>query len=272
MNTTPHDNALSPRALLPFFLIMFGISWGIVALYICLPDLTSRLFGELTGRHPLFYLVVSSPAIAAYILVARHNGMAGVRRFTSRLLLWRCSPGWTTFLLLGVPLPFLAGAALGGTWPTDPFPFGSAWGYLTALFFMAIKGPVEEFGWRGFALPLLQRRLAPIWASLLLGMVWGFWHLPAFFLSGVPQSNWAFVPFFFGAVALSVIVTPLFNQSKGSILLAALFHLQLINPIWPDAQPWDTVFFVITAVIIVWLNRSTMFTRANAVVDVIPEA
>ena len=43
---------------------------------------------------------------------------------------------------------------------------------------------------------------------------------------------------------LAVIVTPLFNSSRGSILLPALFHLQVINPIWPDAQPWDTLFFV----------------------------
>ncbi|MCK7511306.1 MAG: CPBP family intramembrane metalloprotease [Desulfobacterales bacterium] len=66
--------------------------------------------------------------------------------------------------------------------------------FFTAMFFMAIKGPVEEFGWRGFALPLLQRKMAPIWAGLLLGIIWGFWHLPAFLLSGTPQSAWSFTP------------------------------------------------------------------------------
>jgi membrane protease YdiL (CAAX protease family) len=47
--------------------------------------------------------------------------------------------------------------------------------------FAAIKGPVEEFGWRGLALPLLQRKFAPFWASLILGGIWGFWHLPVDF-------------------------------------------------------------------------------------------
>jgi uncharacterized protein len=89
---------------------------------------------------------------------------------------------------------------------------------------MAIKGPVEEIGRRGLALPLFQRRFSPIWASLILGMIWGIWHLPAFLLSGTPQSAWSFTPFFVGAVAISVIVTPMFNHSCGSIFLPALFH------------------------------------------------
>lgn len=45
--------------------------------------------------------------------------------------------------------------------------------------------------------------------------------------------------FFLGSVAVSIILTPMFNKSGGSILLAALFHFQLNNPLWPDAQPSD---------------------------------
>lgn len=63
--------------------------------------------------------------------------------------------------------------------------------------------------------------------------VWGFWLLPAFLLSGTPQSEWSFAAFFLSAVAISVIVMPLFNQPRGSILLPALLHFQLINPIRP---------------------------------------
>jgi membrane protease YdiL (CAAX protease family) len=140
-----------------------------------------------------------------------------------------------------------------------------------ALLLVAIKGPIEEFGWRGLALPLLQRKFAPMWAALILGIVWGFWHLPAFLLSGTQQSAWSFTPFFAGTVAISLIVTALFNASRGSILLPALMHFQLINPIWPDAQPYDTFFFVAAAVLVVWFNRKAMFSRERAVMEVIPK-
>jgi uncharacterized protein len=73
-------------------------------------------------------------------------------------------------------------------------------------------------------------------------------------------------------VAISVIVTPMFNQSRGSILLPASFHFQLINPLWPDAQPHDTYLFVVAAVLVVFFNRNTMFTREGAVTEVIPKA
>jgi hypothetical protein len=71
-------------------------------------------------------------------------------------------------------------------------------------------------------------------------------------------------------MCLSVIVTPLFNASRGSILLPALFHFQAINPLWPDAQPYDTWFFLVVAIIIVWLNRQTMFTRSGSSTVVVP--
>jgi uncharacterized protein len=118
-------------------------------------------------------------------------------------------------------------------------------------------------------LPLLQRRFAPLWSGLILGVIWGFWHLPAFLLSGTPQSAWSFTPFLMGSIAISVIVTPLFNASRGSILLPLLVHFQLNNPLWPNAQPYDTLFFVTAAAVVVWLNRKTMFRRVSAVTDVI---
>lgn len=124
--------------------------------------------------------------------------------------------------------------------------------------------------WRGLALPLLQRRLAPLWAALLLGVVWGVWHLPAFWLSGTPQSGWGFTPFLVGSVCLSVIVTPLFNAARGSILLAVLYHFQANNPLWPDAQAYDTVVLVFVAAAVVWLNRHTMFARGAGSTVVIP--
>lgn len=143
-------------------------------------------------------------------------------------------------------------------------------GILWAMVLMAIKGPIEEFGWRGFALPLLQRRYTPFVAALVVGVVWGFWHFPAFLLSGAPQAGWSFPAFFTGSIALSVIMTPMFNAFRGSILLPALFHFQLINPVWPDAQPYDTLGFVIAAAVVCWINRASVFSHGGGEITVIP--
>ncbi|MGF1602530.1 MAG: CPBP family intramembrane glutamic endopeptidase [Thermosynechococcaceae cyanobacterium] len=256
-------------SLAPFLLITFGVAWGILGLFILLPKPMVAMFGELTGQHPLFFLAVYAPAIAAFIVITYHAGAGGLRRYLSRLLLWRCSLAWYVFLIIGIPLLFFSGSVLKGNLFTEPFPFSSVQSLFMALAFTAIKGPIEEFGWRGLALPLLQRRFSPIWAGLILGVIWGFWHLPAFLLSGTPQSAWSFTPFFVGSIALSIIVTALFNESGGSILLPALFHFQVNNPIWPDAQPYDTFLFAIAAVLVAWFNRKSMFRKAVAVTDVI---
>lgn len=259
-------------SLVPFLLIAFGLAWGILALFIFFPDEAAGLFGRLTGQHPLFYLAVYAPAIAACIVIIYHTGTGGFLRFLSRLLIWRSSPAWYAFVIAGIPLLFYAGSALKGNLFSEPFPFSSLQALPGALLFAGIKGPVEELGWRGFALPLLQRKFTPLSAALILGLIWGFWHLPAFLLSGMQQNEWSFVPFLAGTVAISVIMTPLFNASRGSILLPAFVHFQFMNPLWPDAQPYDSIFVVAAAVLIVWFNRNTMFTKEHAFTEIAPRA
>jgi len=259
------------KNLLPYLFIVFGITWGIVALLILFPDQLSAVFGELSMKNPLFILAVYAPAIAAFALVIRHSGLPGLRRYLSRLLLWRVHWGWYAFILAGIPMLFYGGAALKGNLFSASFPFENWYELFPALAFMLILGPIEEFGWRGLALPLLQQRYMPICAGLILGAIWGIWHLPAFYLSELPQSAWSFFPFFIGSIALGVIVTPLFNASGGSILLPLLLHWQLINPVFPDAAPHDTVFFVAAAVYATIVNRATMFSREAAVTEVIPD-
>ena len=68
---------------------------------------------------------------------------------------------------------------------------------------------------------------------------------------------------------MSVILTPLFNASRGSLLISALFHFQMMNPIFPDAQPWDMLIFIIAAALVVWLNRHTMFKRGTGITEVL---
>ena len=77
------------------------------------------------------------------------------------------------------------------------------------------------------------------------------------------------VPSFVGLIAITVIMTPLFNTSRGSLLIAIPYHLNIMNPIFPDAQPWDSFLLAIVAVVTVFLNRRQMFHRGSGVTEVL---
>ena len=261
-------DGMTMRTLGVFVALAFALTWGLAALLVLFPAELEAAFGELSYTNPLFILAVYSPGIAAVFLVWLRCGFVGLMRFFRRLTLWRMPVAWWVFLAVGVPAIFYLGAAIKGT-AFEPLPFPSWYELLPALALALFIGPIEEFGWRGLAMPLLQRKLAPIWAALVLGVIWAAWHIPAFLLGGTPQSSWSFPAFFIGVVAISVIMTPMFNAAGGSLLIPVLFHFQVNGPAWPDAQPWDTVVYVLAAGIVVLLNRRTMFRRGGGATDVL---
>ena len=259
---------MKTKTLIPFFAITFGLTWGISVLLFIFYDQIVAIFGEINMTNPLFILLVYSPGFTGLFLVWRHYGLKGLRSFFQRLTLWRAPVAWWLFLSLGIPIIVYSGAAIKGT-ANEPFPFSTWYQVFLAMAIAFFIGPIEEFGWRGLALPLLQRKFSPFWAGLILGCIWAVWHIPAFLGSGTPQSAWDFGPYFVGIVAMSIILTPLFNTTRGSLLISALFHFQMMNPAFPDAQPWDILLFVISAVVIVWLNRHTMFQHGTGITKVL---
>jgi membrane protease YdiL (CAAX protease family) len=265
--------AMGTKTLLSFLALTFGLSWVPMALFMLFADRFTAMFGEMSSTNPVFLLAVYAPGLAGIFLVWHHYGLKGLGSFFRRLLLWRAPLQWWLFLLLGIPVIVYTAAAIKGT-VNNPFPFMPWYMVFPALFQSLLLGPMgEEFGWRGLALPLLQRRFSPFWASLILGVVWAVWHAPAFFMSGTPQSGWSIGPFFVGLIAITLILTPLFNAARGSLLIPILYHLNMMNPIFPEAQPWDNLLFAIAAVVIVFLNRRQMFQRGSGVVEVVgPEA
>ncbi|MDJ0639985.1 MAG: type II CAAX endopeptidase family protein [Paracoccaceae bacterium] len=258
------------HALIGFFVLTFAITWGVVGMYIVAPDWASSRLGEISGSHPLFFLATWAPAIAAFALVAFYGGVTGFKSFLGRLFMWRGSPMWAVFILIGIPVVFMIGSLMKGGPLVAPLPPEGAGAMVAVLFLMLFLGPIEEFGWRGVAQPILQRHVAPLWAGAVIGVIWGVWHLPAFFLSGTVFAGWNFFPFLVGNITLAILVTPIFNAGRGGLLWPLLFHWQLINPFWADAQPYDTWLLVVVACVVVWWNRETMLHRADAVTEVIP--
>jgi uncharacterized protein len=251
-----------------FLVLTFALTWGLAGLFFLFPEPFTAIFGEPGLTNPVVILAIYAPGIVGVSLVGWNYGWKGLGSFFKRLSLWRMPLGWWLFLILGIPAVVYTGAALKGTL-NDPLPFSAWYEALPALALALVLGPIEEFGWRGLALPRLQRRFSPFWAGLILGCIWALWHVPSFFISGMPQTAWAVGPYFMGIIAISVILTPMFNDSRGSLLVAILYHFQMMNPLFPDAQPWDNLLFVLVAVIVVIVQRRKMFRLDSGVKNVL---
>lgn len=265
MKTQPQ---MTNKTLYAFIAITFGLTWGLASSIMMFSDLLPAGLAEMNMGNPLFLIAVYSPGIAGIFLVWRKFGLKGLGSFMRRVTLSKASIWWWLLVILGIPAIMYGGAAIKGS-IYDPFPFSPWYQVIPALGLALILGPVEEFGWRGLALPLLQRKFAPFWAGLILGAIWMVWHLPAFVLGGSVQSGWSFAPFFAGGVASSIIFTAMFNDTRGSLLFAVLLHLQMNNPIWPDAQPWDNLLLAVLAIVVLWFSRHKMFQRGNAVTNIL---
>jgi len=178
----------------------------------------------------LVFVAVYAPNIAAIVVSAGTEGVAGVRELLSRLFRWRVGIWWYVVVLVGIPALSLCARVLAAALIGGPIAihFPSARGLLLAILGAVFldPGPLgEELGWRGYALPRLMVGRSALSAAVILGLIWGAWHLPAFLLPGMPQSRIAIVPFMIGSVAVSILMTWVYNSTGGSVLLTILMHL-----------------------------------------------
>jgi membrane protease YdiL (CAAX protease family) len=176
---------------------------------------------------------VFGPSIAGIITIAVSKGREGLRNLLKSLLRANTGIKWWLLALLvpgGIALMAIAVSfLLGGQPPAFTF-FKEEW-YFAPVFFIVtiIGGPLgEEIGWRGFALPHLQQRRSAIFASIVIGVIWGVWHLPQFFTPGTVHHTMgiSYMPLFvLGEIALSVFMSWIFNNTRCSLLLGGLiFH------------------------------------------------
>ncbi len=103
----------------------------------------------------------------------------------------------------------------------------SEWYLPLILFFIFIPfSPLwEEIGWRGFLLPILQSKFHPLVAAVILGLIWGIWHIPMYLVHNPEGSRTGLflIYFIIGTVPLTVLFVWLFNCSKGSLLITIVF-------------------------------------------------
>jgi membrane protease YdiL (CAAX protease family) len=170
------------------------------------------------------------PLLAAVLLTSLTSGWSGLKDLGARLVRWRVSPRWylvvllTPLLFQGVGLFFFS---LVSGQPITLAPDRLPWLELLAFFpllFLGFDGLGEEVGWRGFALPGLLARHSPLVSSLILGVLWGFWHLGYALAPGGFLSETSFYLVVVNTVGLAILHTWIFAHVRGSIFIAILFH------------------------------------------------
>jgi len=209
-----------------FFVLTYAISW-----LLWLPSVlrSNGIYDlpEIVGLAGMF--AVLGPTIAAFILVGRESGKAGMGWLLRRAIATGFSKRWWLPTLLLMPIIGLLTAAvlrLLGTELPDWTAPSLITALVTAITILFIGGGLEEFGWRGYALDKMQNGNNALIASLVLGFFWGLWHLPLFFMEGTTQAE-AAIPiweFIIQIMVLSVLFTWLYNNTGGSLLVAILFH------------------------------------------------
>ena len=208
--------------LVAFFVLSYALMYGTLFGYMLF--VPGRPMEEWSL---VWFLSVFSPTVSASVVSWSIGGFDEVKRLLSGFTRWNVGFRWyaaATFLLVGPLMIALAYVALGNV------PLGLAAGMtvpalLFRVFTQLIAGPAsEEAGWRGFALPRLEAKYSALRSSLILGVIWTFWHLPLFFLTGQTQVGIP-LPFYLAlVVTLTVYMTWLYNNTRGSLVITTLAH------------------------------------------------
>jgi len=271
--------------LLSYFTIAYLFTWALVV-----PITLSQMgLGFFSLPEPLLFIFLlastySGPLPAALIMVSMLDGKEGRRQLWRRVFQWRVGFNWYLLVLIVYPVVFLAGLtlylgvapwlALVENWQlifTSYFP--------VALIGILFPGLGEEPGWRGFALPRLQELYGPLFGTLILAVLHGFWHLPVYFIPGAilegPFNLTQFVANTCLLITLTVFWTWLFNRADQSVFFAMFVHgasnatsgfipqleLEISDP-WFGFKTWA----VVIALLIVF-TRGGLGYRSSAKMD-----
>jgi uncharacterized protein len=192
----------------------------------------------------LYVLGGLGPTLAAFVAVIATPGEGSLSEYRGRLFRWRVHPVWYFVTFLMPPLVIWALEYV-SVWlspqrlmvpPLEPL------ARVAVLFpLMIVGGGLEELGWRGVAQPALEGRLGRIPACAIVGVIWAAWHLPLFFINGVPQFGSSIPRFAFDVLSNAFLLGWLYSNTR-SILMCVLFHAAINTSAamglgMPDAPP-----------------------------------
>lgn len=229
--TSDGSNWVKKNPLTFYFILTYAITWSIQ-----IPvALSAREMIKAQVPMAIHYVGAFGPMIAALMMSALTEGTAGIRALLSRWFKWRVEVRYYAFAVLAPTALFglavLINRVATGVWPdlsllgeADYLPYLGPLGALMLWFLTYGLG--EETGWRGYALPHLQRKYSAASATLILAVLWAFWHVPAFFYRDtyIQMGPLGFPMFLVSITFAAMVFTWLYNSTGGSLLLAILFH------------------------------------------------
>ena len=225
-----HQNKRNPWK---YFLLTFAYAW-LIWIPSVLDGLGLDLPFDVTGYSMVVVIIGAfAPLLAAITLVARNEGRKGIKAFLKRALDFHIKP---IYLILALILPLVIhliahylALALGLDVAQTLFPaeISVAPVILAIPYFflmLVIGGGQEEFGWRGYAQEPLQEKIGVIPASLVIGVIWGIWHLPLWFMAGDMHNAYSFLAFVMMTTSISLMYAWLYNSSRKNLIVVMFFH------------------------------------------------
>jgi membrane protease YdiL (CAAX protease family) len=228
--------------------------------------LARSIFSNPSQPLNLFLLALLTLLPAGIFFCARY-GSRGIFGLLNSLTRWPDNPLWLVVAFFLMPLLDAAGAMVTSLFTGKPlFSWASTiatnpvlGSFVLAFFATALYGgPLgEEPGWRGFALPRLQKRFDPLLASVYLGLIWSLWHLPLHLLGyynpqfGNPLNG--LLLRVFSTIPLTVIFTWLYNRSRGNLLVMVILHtmVNITSALIPtQAGTYAIVFIAVVFMVI----------------------
>ena len=250
--------AFEARNLVFYFLIVFGLQalrYGLlISGVLKMPSVEGP--ASLLKDPSLIIMTIASwgPIIAAFVVTASTEGKTGVRTLWGRFWNRNMSAKWLLVTLLFLPTLALVDNLVirlldGQVYPVF-FSYHPAWMIVTSFAYAFFSnGVLEEFGWRGYVLPRFQARWNALASSLILGVLWIAWHAGQWFVPGSNLYQRDFWLWSLGMILLTIIMTWIFNNTKGSVLAAALFHGMINTGVFAFLLDWR--YYVIELLVVV---------------------
>ncbi len=213
-------SAKSRKSTVVFFVIAFGIPWLVWTL-------TRFMDTSDTVKAALVYIggFCSLGGFAA-AFVAR--GGDGISMMLRRIVDFKFPKMWW---IIAVTIPFFymtiayvwgKFSDIGALQEIEPAKILLI--FSSPALMMLLTGPVsEEFGWRGFLLPKLLEKFTPLTASIVLGLIWGFWYFPVY-ANNIFGSFYSGFVFIVHTVFMATIMTVIFLNTRGNLLIAIVYH------------------------------------------------